>query len=99
MICSPSESWIKKKIKVTHEYQPGKIKPLLCQQTGIEEKQACINIQHHNWKRIILLLSQPNGTPDKTQTERQSELSKANKEAKTNSEKIAKKGTLNNNRT
>ena len=84
MISSPSESWIKKKIKVTHEYQPGKIKPLLCQQTATEENQACINIQRHHWKRIILLLSQPNGTPDKTQTERQSELSK---EAKTNSKK------------
>jgi len=84
VISCPSESWIKKKIKVTHEYQPEEIKPLLCQQTGIEEKQACINIQHHHWKMIILLLSQPNGTPDKTQTERQSELSK---EAKTNSKK------------
>jgi len=87
VIFSPSESWIKKKIKVTHEYQPRKIKPLLCQQTGTQEKQACINIQHYHWKRIILLLSQPNGTPDKMQNERQSELSKATKEAKTNSEK------------
>ena len=84
MISSPSESWIKKKIKVTHEYQLGKIKSLLCQQTETEEKQACINIQHHHWKKIILLLSQPNGTLDKMQTERQSELSKASKEAKKN---------------
>ena len=75
---------IKKKIKVTHEYQLGQIKALLCQQTGTEEKQACVNIQHHHWKRIILLLTQPNGTPDKKQTERQTELNKVTKEAKTN---------------
>ena len=43
MIFSPSESWIKKKIKVTHEYQPEEIKPLLCQQTGIEEAERSLH--------------------------------------------------------
>jgi len=38
-------------------------------------------------------LAQPNGTPDKTETERQTALSKVNKEAKTIQKTAAKRHT------
>ena len=66
---------IKKKIKVTHEYQLGQIKALLCQQTGVEEKQPCTNIQHYHWKRIILLLTKRK-LKDKPQSAKSTKMQK-----------------------